>query len=50
MNVFLILSGLEIETPETDVVATMLGVAEGRIDQNALATWLRAVTIPYRQQ
>lgn len=50
MNVFLILNGLEIETSEPDVVATMLGVAEGRIDQGALATWLRAVTIPDRQQ
>ena len=50
MNVFLLLSGLEIETPEPDVVATMLGVAEGRIDQDGLANWLRTVTIPYRRK
>jgi len=50
MNVFLILNGLEIETSEADVVATMVGVAEGRIDESELATWLRAVAIPYRQK
>jgi death-on-curing protein len=50
MNVFLLLNGFEIETPEPDVVSTMLGVAEGRIDQDALANWLRAVTIPYCQR
>ena len=48
MNVFLLLNGLEIETPEPDVVSTMLGVAEGRVDQARLATWLRTVSIPYR--
>ena len=48
MNVFLILNGLEIETPEPDVVATILGVAEGRLDRDGLATWLRGVAIPYR--
>ena len=50
MNVFLLLNGLEIEAPEPDVVATMLGVAEGRIDQDGLAQWLRVVTIPYRRK
>ena len=48
MNVFLLLNGLEIETPEPDVVSTMVGVAEGRVDQDRLARWLRTVTIPYR--
>ena len=50
MNVFLILNGLEIETPEPDVVATILGVAEGRLDRDGLADWLRRVTIPYRRE
>ena len=49
MNVFLILNGLEIEAPEPEVVTTMLGVAQGKIDQADLATWLRAVTRPYQQ-
>ena|SRR5688572_27439210 len=48
MDVFLILNGLEIEAPEAEVVATMLGVAEGKIDRTALAVWLRTVTRPYR--
>src|SRR5206468_2708770 len=50
MNVYLILNGLEIETPEPNVVATMLSVAEGRLDRAGLATWLRSVTVAYRSQ
>jgi death-on-curing protein len=50
MNVFLILNGREIEAPEPEVVATMLAVAEGRIDRAALAEWLRTVTRPYPPQ
>jgi death-on-curing protein len=48
MNVFLILNGLEIDAPEPEVVSTMLGVAEGKIDRAALAEWLRLVTRPYQ--
>jgi death on curing protein len=47
MNVFLILNGLEIEASEPEVVATMLGVADGSIERAALADWLRAVTRPF---
>ena len=47
MNVFLILNGLEIEAPEPPVVATMLDVAEGKMDRVHLAAWLRTVTQPY---
>src|SRR5688500_4952411 len=47
MNVFLILNGLEIEAPEPEVVATMLALAEGTLDRDGLAGWLREVTTPY---
>ena len=47
MNVFLILNGMEIEAPEAEVVATMVGVAAGTIDRDGLAGWLRDVTVPY---
>jgi prophage maintenance system killer protein len=47
MNVFLILNGFEVEAPEPDVVATMLGVADGRLEEEALAEWLRRVVVPF---
>lgn len=47
MNVFLILNGYEIEAPEPEVVATMLRVADGSLDESSLADWLRGVTVPY---
>lgn len=46
-NVFLIINGLEIEAPEPEVVDTMLRVAEGRTDCDALAAWIRTVAVPY---
>lgn len=46
MNVFLILNGYEVETAEPEVVATMLGVADGRLDEAGLARWLRGVIVP----
>ena len=42
MYVFLGLNGYRIEANETDVVARMLELADGTIDEEALAEWLRA--------
>jgi death on curing protein len=47
MNVFLLLNGHEIEASEPEVVATMLQVAEGGLDEGGLATWLRGVIVPF---
>jgi prophage maintenance system killer protein len=48
-NVFLILNGLEIEAPETEVVDTILRVADGRMSRNRFATWIRQVMVPYAE-
>ncbi len=45
MYVFLGLNGLRIDALETEVVALMLRVAEGSIDEAGLATWLRDHTV-----
>ena len=42
MFVFLSLNGMNLVAPEPDAVTTMLGVATGAINENALADWLRA--------
>ena len=41
MYVFLGLNGWEIEAPEPDVVEIMLALADGRLDEERLADWLR---------
>lgn len=46
MNMFLVLNGEEIETPEPEVVERILGVAAGAVDEVALAAWVRSVIIP----
>lgn len=48
-NVFLIMNGLEIEAPEPEVVDTMLRVADGRMDRDAFAAWIRTVSVPYKE-
>jgi death-on-curing protein len=40
-NVFLILNGQEIDVPETEAVKTVLRVAEGTLDRDGLAAWIR---------
>jgi death-on-curing protein len=42
MVTFLEGNGLHFSAPETEAVTTMLGVATGEIDEEALAEWLRA--------
>ncbi|MEX2609991.1 MAG: type II toxin-antitoxin system death-on-curing family toxin [Gemmatimonadota bacterium] len=46
-NVFLLMNGWEIETPEPAVVDVMLRVADGRMDRDGLAAWLRSVLVPF---
>lgn len=46
--VFLGLNGFEIEAPETEVVAAMVALAAGQIDEAGLAAWVSARAIPRR--
>jgi death-on-curing protein len=41
MYVFLRLNGLSIDADEPDVVATMLALAAGELDEDGLAVWLK---------
>jgi len=41
MYVFLGLNGLRLHAAEEEVVATMLGVASGAVQEDELAAWLR---------
>ena len=41
MYVFLGLNGYRIEAGEPEVVAVMLGVADGSVEEQTLADWLR---------
>ena len=42
MAVFLELNGVELAATEAEVVTVMLALAAGELDENGLATWLRA--------
>lgn len=44
MGVFLEINGLTFAPPEPEAVTTMLGVATGEINAEALAAWLRGNT------
>ncbi len=41
MYVFLGLNGWELDAPEPEVVQVMLALADGRLDEEQLADWLR---------
>lgn len=45
MYVFLGLNGLRIEAREEEVVAIMLALASGEVDEAGLSSWLRAHTV-----
>lgn len=47
INMFLLINPLEIEAPEPEVVAMMLQVADGTLDESGLFEWLRAVVVPF---
>ena len=44
--VFLGLNGLDLNAPEDEVVEKMLALASGKLDEEALATWIRSRTQP----
>jgi death-on-curing protein len=46
MAVFLGLNGFEIDAPEAEVVAVMVGVAAGQLKERQLADWVRAHLVP----
>lgn len=46
MYVFLGLNGLRIDTSEAEVVAVILTLANGEMDEPELAEWLRTRTVP----
>ncbi len=47
MNMFLLVNGFEIEAPEPEVIAVMLQVADGTLDEPGLVEWLRSVVVPF---
>lgn len=47
MNMFLLLNGFEIEAPEPEVIAVMLQVADGSLDELGIVDWLRSVVVPF---
>jgi death-on-curing protein len=48
MAVFLGLNGLELDAPEPEVVAAMVALAAGEIDEAGLAVWVGSRVIPRR--
>jgi len=48
MNMFLLINGQEIEAPEPEVIAVMLQVADGTLDELGLAQWLQSVVVPFQ--
>ena len=45
MDTFLMLNGYEISAPPEEVYLTMIRLAEGALEEDALADWLRRVVI-----
>ena len=39
--VFLVINGQELDVPEPEAVAVMLGVADGSLSESRFATWIR---------
>jgi len=48
MYVFLAINGRELEAPETEVVNVMTGTADGTINEEILAAWVRDHLTKYR--
>lgn len=44
---FLALNGLELEAPEPEAAAVMIGTADGSISEDVLAEWIRAHLVPW---
>jgi death-on-curing protein len=47
MNMFLLVNGYKIEAPEPEVIAVMLQVADGTLDEPGLVDWVRSVMVPF---
>jgi len=47
MNMFLLVNGYEIEAPEPEIIAVMLQLANGALNESGLVDWLRSVVIPF---
>ena len=47
MNMFLLVNGFEVEAPEPEVIAVMLQVASGTLNESGLGEWLRSVVVPF---
>lgn len=47
MNMFLLVNGFEVEAPEPEVIAVMLQVASGTLNESGLGEWLRSVIVPF---
>ena len=48
MNMFLLINNQEIEAPEPEVIAVMLQVADGTLDESGLVQWLQSVVVPFQ--
>ena len=48
MNMFLLINGQEIDAPEPEVIAVMLQVADGTLDEPGLVQWLQSVVVPFQ--
>ena len=49
-NVFLLLNGFEIEAGEPEAVDAVLRVADGRLDKDGLAAWIRSSIRTFEEQ
>ena len=47
MNMFLLVNGFEVEAPEPEVIAVMLQVASGTLNESGLGEWLRSLVVPF---
>jgi death-on-curing protein len=44
---FLAINDLDLDAPETEAVSMMLGLADGSIPEEDLASWIRSHLIPW---
>ena len=47
MNMFLLVNGFEVEATEPEVIAVMLQVASGTLEESGIGEWLRSVVVPF---
>lgn len=44
---FLAINGLELEAPEPEAVAMIVGIADGSLSEEGLASWIRSHVVPW---